>query len=175
MLTLAAIEEAGPLTGDRIEHAAIADDAVIDWMAKLGVIVVTQPNFIAERIDAYRADVPVSDHRSLWRLKSFADAGLKMAAGSDAPFGNPNPWAAMHAAVNRPLGFEHEAISPEQALALYTKPANDAGAVPRKIEVGAVADLCLLDRDWSHARRDLSDVQVRVCWIDGELVSDLID
>ena len=169
MLTLAAIEEAGPLAGDRIEHAAIADDAVIDWMVKLGVIVVTQPNFIAERIEAYRTDVPVSDHRSLWRLKSFADAGLKMAAGSDAPFGDPNPWAAMHAAVNRPFGFEHEAITPEQALALYTKPSNDAGAAPRKIELGEIADLCLLDRDWSHARSKLCDIVVGATWVAGKL------
>ena len=38
MLTLAALEIAGPVYGDRIEHAAIADDAAIEWMSKLEVI-----------------------------------------------------------------------------------------------------------------------------------------
>ena len=168
MLTLAGIEQAGFLAGDRIEHAAIADKAAIEWMKELGVIVVTQPNFIAERVDAYRADVPVAEHENLWRLKSFDH--LPCAAGSDAPFGDPNPWAAMEAAVNRPHGFETEAISPDAALALYTKPAKDAAASPRKIALGEAADVCLLDRDWGKALNSLADVTVKATWIDGDLV-----
>ncbi len=170
MLTLAAIEMAGPIYGDRIEHAAIADDAAIEWMKKLGVIVVTQPNFIAERQAAYVKDVPQDDHKNLWRLAALSDAGLKLAAGSDAPFGDPNPWAAMAAAVRRPVGFEAESISPEMALALYTKPANDAGAKPRKIDVGSIADFCVLDRTWSEAKHSLLDVIVMSTWIGGALV-----
>lgn len=175
MLTLAAIEEAGPLAGDRIEHAAIADDAVIEWMSKLGVIVVTQPNFISERIDAYRKDVEAHDLPYLWRLKSFSDAGLNLAAGSDAPFGDPDPWAAMAAAVNRPIGFEDEAITPEQALTLYTKPSSDAGASARKIAIGQPADICLLNSSWANARGDLGNVIVKVTWIGGKLVYDRVN
>ncbi len=162
MLTLAAIEEAGTLSGDRIEHAAIADEAAIEWMQRLDVIVVTQPNFITEREAAYAKDVPLSDHANLWRLKSFSDAGLALAAGSDAPFGDPNPWAAMAAAVNRPEGFgQDEAITPEDALELYTKPADDAGGEARKVIVGEPADLILLDRSWRDARVDLGGVTVK--------------
>jgi len=161
MMTLGAIEEAGPIKGDRIEHAAIADEAAIGWMQKLGVIVVTQPNFIAERQAAYVQNVPKTDHAHLWRLKSFADAGLPLAAGSDAPFGNPNPWAAMAAAFNRPPGFEEESITPEEALALYTKPADDAGGKPRRVAVGQPADFIVLDQKWLRARKNLTDVSVR--------------
>ncbi len=170
MLTLAAIEQAGVMAGDRIEHAAIADDATIDWMKRLGVIVVTQPNFIAERVKAYRKDVPLKEHGNLWRLKAFETAGLPMAAGSDAPFGDANPWAAMAAAVTRPSGFEAEAVSPETALALYTKPCHDAGAPARRVEVEAIADLCLIDRPWAEARMNLGDVKVKATWVGGSLV-----
>lgn len=173
MLILAGIEAAGPMTGDRIEHAAIADQAAINWIERLGVIVVTQPNFIAERVEAYRRDVPERDHPHLWRLASFSH--LPCAAGSDAPFGDPNPWAAMAAAVKRPKGFESEAISPEAVLALYTKPWDDAGGLPRQVAVGEVADLCLIDRSWKHAREDLGAVQVLASWIDGQLVFDGVD
>ncbi len=173
MLTLAGIEEAGFLAGDRIEHAAIADRAAIDWMKQIGVIVVTQPNFIAERVEAYRAEIPEAEQKNLWRLKSFED--LPCAAGSDAPFGDPSPWAAMAAAVARPRGFDVEAISPEAALALYTKPAKDAGQSPRKIAVGAVADLCLLAQPWSKAMKSFKDVTVNATWIDGALVYDRIN
>ena len=170
MLTLAAIEQAGVRRGDRIEHAAIADDATIDWMKRLGVIVVTQPNFITERVEAYSKDVPREDHGNLWRLKAFKTAALPMAAGSDAPFGNSNPWAAMAAAVTRPSGFEAEAVSPETALALYTKPCHDAGAPARRVEVGEIADLCMIDRPWAEARENLGDVRVKATWVGGKLV-----
>ena len=175
MLMLAAIEMAGPKYGDRIEHAAIADQAAIEWMKDLDVIVVTQPNFISEREVAYLKDVPQKDHENLWRLKAFADAGLKLAAGSDAPFGNSNPWAAMAAAVRRPRGFEGEAITADMALAIYTKSANDAGSEPRKITVGELADICLLDRSWSAAKENFLDVKVQATWIGGRLVYNRVD
>ncbi len=169
MLTLAAIEMAGAKPGGRIEHAAIADEAAIEWMKKLDLIVVTQPNFIKERHAAYLQDVPKNEHKNLWRLKSFIDAGLKVAAGSDAPFGNSNPWAAMAAATSRPKGFECEAVTPDAALALYTKPAHDAGAAPRRIDIGELADMCVLDRTWQAARVSLADVNVIATWTAGEL------
>jgi len=150
MLTLAAIEMAGPVYGDRIEHAAIADPAAIEWMKTLGIIIVTQPNFISERVDAYLKDVPETEHENLWRLKAFAAAGLRLAAGSDAPFGDLNPWAAMQSAVNR-------------------------GAAPRTVEVGGLADLVVLDRPWHQARENLGDVKVSASWIDGELVYNRVD
>lgn len=173
MLTLAAIEMAGVHPGDRIEHAAIADDAAIEWMSKLGVIVVSQPNFIAERAQAYLEDVESHDHKNLWRLAAFKRAGLRLAAGSDAPFGDSNPWAAMASSCKRPDGFgSDEVLTPEEALALYTKPAQDAGAAPRCIEVGQAADLCLIDRSWRQAREDLRAVNVCAVWIDGHIVYD---
>lgn len=176
MLTLAAIEMAGPQYGDRIEHAAIADEAAIEWMLLLGLIVVTQPNFIAERAAAYLVDVDTRDHKYLWRLNGLREAGLRLAAGSDAPFGGADPWEAMHAACHRPAGFGgNEALTPEQALALYTKPAGDAGGTSRTIEIGAAADMCLIKRPWSVARNDLEGVSVLATWIGGVLVYDGVD
>ena len=171
MLTLAALEAAGALPEDRIEHAAIADDATLEWIARLGLTVVTQPHFIHERAEAYRKDVPSEDHPHLWRLGSFLKAGIKFAAGSDAPFGGLDPWMSMAACLSRPDGFDpSEAISAEQALALYTKPAVRAGDPPRCIKPGQIADFCLLDRPWSEARQDLSAVTVHATWIAGHCV-----
>ncbi len=175
MLSLAALEEAGIYAGDRIEHAAIADETAIAWMKKLGVIVVTQPHFIGERQAAYRAEVDKTDLPYLWPLGSFLNAGLCVAAGSDSPFGGLNPWQAMAWAISRPadLGAD-EAISPEQALTLYTKPPMDAGASGRKICVGAQADMCLLNRPWHAARKNLVTVSVKATWVSGRLVYDAI-
>ena len=64
VVTIAALREAGGHPGDRIEHAAVVPDDCIADLAELGVTVVTQPNFVAERGDEYRAEVPGGTTRS---------------------------------------------------------------------------------------------------------------
>ncbi|SNS27436.1 Predicted amidohydrolase YtcJ [Sphingomonas laterariae] len=170
MLVLAAIEAAGPHPGDRIEHCGVAPPHAIEWIARLGLTVVTQPHFIVERGAAYLAEVDAADLPFLYPLRSLLDAGIRVAAGSDAPFGGSDPWAAMAAAVTRPAGLRpDEAITAEQALALYTGTAADPGGSARRVAVGEVADLCLIDRPWAAARRDLAGVQVRGTWVGGAM------
>jgi predicted amidohydrolase YtcJ len=174
VFAVTALREAGARWGDRIEHAAIADAAGLALLASLPITVVTQPNFVAERGDAYRRDVAREDQDHLYRCRGFERAGIPVAAGTDAPFGEPDPWAAMRAAVDRRtragqrLGPE-EAVSPERALALFTSPADAPGAAPRALAPGAPADLCLLDRPWREARRHLSGEAVVATLCGGRL------
>ena len=176
MLTLAAIEEAGIHHGDRIEHAAFATNEAIEWIARLGICVVTQPHFITERYQAYLQEVEKKNHRYLWRLKGFIDAGIPLALGSDAPFGQVNPWIIMASAVKRPIGFGEntEIISPEEALQLYTKPYHAAQNIACRIQEGAIADLCLIDKSWNKARKNLAQIKNNATWINGVLVYDRI-
>jgi len=166
VLAVSALAAAGGRNGDRIEHAAVAPDDVLPHLAALPLSVVTQPNFVAERGDAYRVDVEPRDRPWLYRCRGFLTAGVPVGAGTDAPFGDPDPWQAMRAAVERRTasGVEFgvgEALTPEQALALFTTPPDAPGAAPRRVGVGAPADLCLLDVPWSEARLDLSARHVR--------------
>jgi predicted amidohydrolase YtcJ len=177
--TLAAFAEAGAAPGDRIEHASVTPDAALADIARLGLMVVTQPHFIFERGDIYRTDVESRDQPFLYRLRAFLDAGITMAAGSDAPFGGADPWTAMAAAVSRStregatIGLS-EAIAPESALDLYLKDPENLGQ-RRRVAMGARADLCLLDRPWASARAALSPDLVRATFIDGRLVFDRVD
>ena len=78
----------------------------------------------------------------------------------------------MAAAVHRPAGFgEDEALTPEEALALFTGSAEAPGADARRIASGEPADLCLLDRSWSAARRDLASVTVRLTLVGGNIAA----
>jgi predicted amidohydrolase YtcJ len=169
---LAALETAGPRRGDRLEHASVAPDEALNRVAHLGLTIVTQPNFVAERGDAYRRDVDPRDLPFLYRVKSWLDANVPIAGGTDAPFGQPDPWCAMRAAVEREtvegeiLGPE-ERVSPEAALALFTTPARDPGGAPRRVAIGERADLCLLDLPWKQARTRLSRDRVRASLVDG--------
>lgn len=179
VFALAALDEVGATKGDRIEHASVAPDSAVAEIARLGLAVVSQPHFIAERGDAYRADVAPPDLPLLYRLRAFLDAGVTLAGGSDAPFGGTDPWASMAAAVARRTRSGSsigpgEALSPEQALDLYLC-APEALCQRRRVEIGAPADLCLLDRGWGRARADLASVAVRATWIDGRQVFDRID
>jgi predicted amidohydrolase YtcJ len=141
-------------------------------VAALGLAVVTQPHFIAERGDDYVRDVAPEDQPWLYRARAWLDAGVPLAAGSDAPYGSPDPWRAMEAAVRRTTAGgavigAGEALSPEQALALFT--GDDPAGAPRRVAPGARADLCLLDRPWREARAKLASADVAATWCGGRL------
>lgn len=148
VVTIAALHAAGSHPADRIEHAAMVPQDCIADLVALGVTVVTQPNFVAERGDQYRADVSAAEQDQLWRLATLLSAGVPVALSTDAPFGAADPWAAMRAAVHRrtPRGVvlnPAERISGRRALALFLGGADDP-ARPRRIAAGEPGDLCLL-------------------------------
>jgi len=176
VLAAAAFAAAGCRAGDRIEHAAVAPPDAVALLAELPLTVVTQPNFVHERGDAYRVDVDPAERPWLYRCRGLLAASVPLGGGTDAPFGDPDPWAAMRAAVDRRtrngavLGPGEE-LTPERALALFTSPALAPGDAPRAIAAGEPADLCLLDRPWSAARSVLASALVattiragRVLW-----------
>ena len=173
VFALAAFRAAGSHPGDRIEHASITPPALLAQLRDLRLLVVTQPHFITERGDDYRRDLPPVEHGWLYRCRGFLDRDIPLAGGSDAPFGHADPWRAMRSAVTRqtasgyPLG-EREGLAPEEALSLFLGSLNEPHR-PRRIAVGAAADLCLLDRPWRDARIQLSSACVRATVQAGKL------
>src|SRR5207302_5890494 len=69
VVTLAVLAETGTLPGDRIEHAAVVSWDTIPLLA--GLVVVTQPSFVAERGAEYQRDIPESEHADLYRYASL--------------------------------------------------------------------------------------------------------
>ncbi|OBK70246.1 amidohydrolase family protein [Mycobacterium sp. 1274761.0] len=148
IVALAALRAAGSHPRDRIEHAAVVPDDMLAELVGVGVTVVTQPNFVAERGEHYLQDVPVDEQPQLWRVASLLRAGIPVAASTDAPFGGMDPWASMRAAVHRTtaegdvLGAQ-ERISPREALQLFLgHPGRPA--IPRSVAVGQPGDLMVL-------------------------------
>jgi len=179
VFALAAWTEARAQPGDRIEHASVTPDTALEQIASLGLAVVAQPHFVFERGDAYLADIAPAVWPHLYRLRAFVDRGIVLAGGSDAPFGEANPWAAMAAAVDRRTRAGcrlegEETLTPEQALSLFLADPLDLGS-QRRIEVGAPANLCLLSKPWREARRALSAELVRAVCVGGRLVHQGVD
>jgi predicted amidohydrolase YtcJ len=174
VLALAALHDAGAAPGDRIEHAAVVPDELVDELR--AVTVVTQPGFIAERGDAYLSDVETDDLPFLYRCRSLLDAGVGVAAGTDAPFGGADPWASIKAAVERrtrsgALLGPRERLAPADALKLFLGKA-EAPSVVKRIEPGALGDLCVLHCPLDAALADPSAKAVRATVIAGTVVHD---
>lgn len=174
-LTLAAFEAAGARRGDRIEHGGVIPAEAIAVIRSLGPTVVTQPAFVAERGDRYLAEVDPREQADLYRCASLIAAGTPLAASSDAPYASPDPWAGMAAAVSRrtrtgQLLGAAERVSAAQALSLYLGPPASPGGPPRRVEVGAAADLCLLKAPLAEALEAPSAELVAATLIDGRLI-----
>ncbi len=174
LVTIAALDQAGTRPGDRIEHAAVVPDDAIAELGRLGITVVTQPNFVAERGDQYLVDVPADEHRQLWRVASLRNAGVAVALSTDMPFGCDDPWAAMRAAVGRvtPSGAvlnADERVAARAALLMFLghpqRPAQ-----PRAVAAGQPADLCVLTLPPAAALSELHADMVAAAVLGGELV-----
>jgi predicted amidohydrolase YtcJ len=145
---LAALDAAGGAKpGDRIEHGSVIPLSLMADIAAAGLTVVTQPGFVRTRGDRYRATMDADELPDLYRLRSLLDAGIAVLAGSDAPYGDVNPWAAIDAAIHRTTasGLElgkSEALSQRQALSLFLS--------TNRIIPGMAADLCLLNTPLSE-------------------------
>ncbi|MHB1486028.1 MAG: amidohydrolase family protein [Acidimicrobiales bacterium] len=170
ILALAAWDEAGAMDGDRIEHAGIVPPEQADHIRTLKLTVVTQPGFVAQRGDAYAAEVDSDDLEFLYPCGSLLARAIPVGGSTDAPFADADPWQSITAAVerrtpqDRVLGAS-ERIDARRALSLFLTTASAPGGPPRTIRPGASADLCLLDRPLADAlRRPSADhVVVTVC------------
>jgi predicted amidohydrolase YtcJ len=168
VLTLAALDMAGRGPGDRIEHGAVIPAETVPDLR--GLTIVSQPHFVAERGGQYAADVAPEDLPDLWRLRTLIDAGVAVAAGSDAPFGGADPWHVMRAATRRPADLgPGEAVAPATALRLFLgEPA--APGVPRLVAPGYPADLALLRCSPLEAARSLASDLVAATFVGGDQV-----
>lgn len=175
VLLLAALDETGTRPGDRIEHGAVIPPELRTLVAERALVVVTQPHLIAERGDQYLVDVEPADRPHLYPCRSLLALDVPVGGSTDAPFGDPDPWRAVGAAVDRrtndgaTIGAD-EAVTAPQALELFLGHPDAPGGPPRRVEVGAPADLCLLHQPLDQALEDPPSVEVRATLIGGRVV-----
>ena len=178
-----AVEVASQMMGgqfrNRIEHCSECSTVALNNIARLGGIVVTQPNFIYERGDKYLEQVSDKIQPSLYRMKSLIDAGITVAASSDAPISDPNPLLGIYSAVTRCTESGNvvglgERVDLEQALAMHT--INSAYAANQEkqrgsIKIGKLADLVLIDKDLTKIQKtEILDARVILTVLGGRIV-----
>jgi predicted amidohydrolase YtcJ len=151
--------------GDRIEHAFLASDGLIEEMAQYGLSIGAHPGFIWSQGDRLLQHLEHDELPDYQKLRTWHRAGARLLGGTDLPFATANLWRAMQSAVDRrssagnTLNVE-EALSPEEAFAMFTKDGLRGEAKLPKLVPGDVADLCVIDVPWRQARRDFAAVRV---------------
>jgi predicted amidohydrolase YtcJ len=175
-----ALREA-PLKGHRhrLEHCSVCTPGMARRLARMGAGVVTNPAFIYYSGERYLAGVPPHRLKHLYAINTMLKAGVRVAAGSDAPVANPDPLKGIYAAVTRrdatgQLVTPDEAISSLDALKLYT--INAAYSCFRERQTGSItkgkwADLVILNADpLQVSPRDLKNLKVEMTILAGEVV-----
>ena len=141
-------------------------------IAEMGLTVVTQPVFVADRGDRYLAQVDAGEQADLYPVASLLLAGIRVAGSSDAPYGSADPWKGMRAASSRRTAAgvtlnPTEQVSPARALSLWLGSPDNPGGPARKVEIGAPADLCLLKTPLAEALDALSGDLVAETFVGG--------
>jgi predicted amidohydrolase YtcJ len=167
----------------RIEHTQVILPSDIPRMSRSKIIASMQPNhctadmvWIDDRLGAERA----GEEAFLW--KSILSAGVPMAFGSDAPFGDLNPLLNVYAAITRQNaeGRPPEGWHPEQRLDLfdsikmYTASAAFAAFEEKSkglIEKGKLADFTVLSQDpFQISASELLKTRIDMTIVGGKIV-----
>ncbi len=143
----------------------------------LGVVVVPQPVAISR--STWTGILAEGEADRLWPLRSYLDAGVRLAGSSDAPLHPYEPLRGIWSAVTRQVEATGEIHAPEQRLsrleALHLFTTGGAYATfdeDRKgtLEVGKLADLVVLAGDpLTCPEGDLKDLPVRLTVVDGRV------
>lgn len=140
----------------RIEHVQTIAPVDIPRLAKLNITASVQPiHLIDDRdlVDRYWDE----RGQNTYAFRSFFEAGVRLAFGSDAPVADPNPFVGIHAALarrqpndSRPPWQPNQRLGLEPIIHAYTLGAAQATGWDRVIgslTPGKRADLIVLDRD----------------------------
>ena len=178
----AAAAQAAPRSDARhsIIHAYFPTDHALAQMARHNIAAVIQPTFIYWEGDALFRDVGQRRAANYKPARTYLDRGVPLAASSDEPSTvSVNPFVALYALVTRKnklgqLVAPQEAISRLAALRAYTIAGTRLTreeALKGTIEVGKLADLAVLDRDYfTVPDAEIKDVGVEMTLVGGKVV-----
>lgn len=142
----------------RVEHAQHLRFQDIARMASLGVVASIQPAHILDEVGWAERSIGEARCRQIYAFKSLADAGVRLASGSDWPVAPLRPLFGIYAAATRsplngslPGGWQpQQKLSVLQAIESYTVHAayaEFAEAEKGAISPGKFADFAVLSAD----------------------------
>jgi predicted amidohydrolase YtcJ len=183
-LVLDAYEEAltaapRPDARHRIEHCSIVDEAILERIARLGVIPIPGTSFLYAFRDAYVQNLGLDRLRYTYGMASYLQHGIIAAASTDAPVVSTSATIGLQTMMTRrdasgePV-WPQEAISLTDALRAYT--VNGAYAsfeegIKGRLRPGMLGDVTIFETDLETvAPEDIGQVQIDATILDGHVV-----
>jgi len=166
----------------RVEHAQIVVPEDIKIFKKYNIIASMQPTHATSDMSYAEQRLGPERVRYSYTWRSFLNAGVHVAFGSDFPVEKVNPLLGIYSAVTRQdlSGKPERGWIPEQRVLLhealqgFTIDAAYAAFQENKlgsIEPGKLADYIILDADlYTIAKSDIPDVRVLHTYVGGKLV-----
>lgn len=168
----------------RIEHAQIVALEDISRFTDLNLIASMQPTHATSDMNMAEDRVGSERIQGAYAWQTFLDQGTVIAAGSDFPVENVNPFYGLYSAVTRkdhegmPPGgwYSEQALSRIEALRAFTIDAAYAAhqeEVLGTLEQGKKADFIIVDKNFFEV--DASEIwqtDVLQTWMGGEKVYD---
>ena len=140
----------------RIEHSQVVSAGDFNRYQQLGVIASMQPNHLLTDMAWAGARLGPEREKYAYAWKSFLDAGVPLAFGTDYPVEPITPYRGVYCGVTRENEAGTMSFHPEQKLTIgetlyaYTQGsayAEFAEGWKGKLAPGYVADFVVLDRD----------------------------
>jgi predicted amidohydrolase YtcJ len=163
-----------------IIHAYFPSDRALEQMATHNIGAVIQPTFIYWEGDLIFRDVGHERAANYKPTRKYLDRGIVVTASSDIPSTvSANPYVGLYALVTRKNNLSHyvardQAITREEALRAFTISGTwltREEHLKGTIEVGKLADLAVLDRDYfSIPDEEIKDIQVEMTMVGGDVV-----
>lgn len=170
-------EEPRPDLRHRIEHCTLADQDLIDRMARMNICPSVNPGMLTT-IGANYARFYGDRMKYLIALRSMLDAGIKVSLSSDYPSG-PVGIHTLDGAVNRYNRSQGVQLDQKQCITVLeaVRCATLHGAylsyeegIKGSLEPGKLADMIVLSEDITTLPREkLNEVQVDLTLIDGRI------
>jgi predicted amidohydrolase YtcJ len=162
----------------RIEHCSVCGHSLLQRLAQMGTVVVTQPAFLYYNGERYLKTVPVDELSHLYDVQSMLQSGLRVGVGSDFPIADPNPWVSIYSAVTRRTEsngiISLPGIAVLEALRLHTfgsAEANFEEHIKGSLTPGKLADAIMLDEDpLTMEVERLKSVQVIMTMLGGQVI-----
>ena len=175
-----AVRRAINFSRNRIEHSQVVNPGDFARYRQLGVIASMQPNHLLTDMNWAEQRLGPERVKYSYAWKSFLDAGVLLAFGTDYPVEPITPFRGVYAAVTRMneagtmTYHPEEKLTISQALYAYTQGSAYGEFTERwkgKLAPGYVADFVVLDRDLtSTAPPEILQTKVLRTVVDGKTV-----
>jgi predicted amidohydrolase YtcJ len=167
----------------RIHHAYLPTASALELMREHRIPALATIPFLTNLGESFVTSLGEERASRIMPLRTYLDAGIPLALGSDAPVTTYNPFVGIYAATTRRTVYgrqlgEAECISREEALRLYTR---DAAWVTFEDDVkgtlapGKLADVAVLDRDLlTVPDEEIAAIRADLTLAGGRVVHDML-